>query len=57
MKDPNKNKYKSNKWKAYANNAATDNTNTADVSEGAVPIASELSVEEARDWVNNGSLL
>ncbi|HHW22951.1 MAG TPA: DUF3787 domain-containing protein, partial [Clostridiaceae bacterium] len=25
--------------------------------EGAVPIASELSVEEARDWVNNGSLL
>jgi len=44
-----------NKMKAFATNAVTDIHDT--VSEGNIPIASEESVEEARDWVNNGSQL
>ncbi|HHY65009.1 MAG TPA: DUF3787 domain-containing protein [Clostridiaceae bacterium] len=60
MKGPDKRKVKSdglelNKIKAYATNAITDVSDT--VTEGNIPIASDECVEEARDWVNNGSRL
>lgn len=57
MKRSKKRKFKDNRMKAFANNAAADISDTGDISEGRIPIASDLSVEEARDWVNNGSRL
>jgi len=44
-----------NKSRAYITNAATEIKET--VTEGNIHNASDLAVEEARDWVNNGSLL
>jgi len=43
------------KSRAYATNAASEIKET--ITEGQIPYASDLAVEEARDWVNNGSLL
>lgn len=57
MKDSTKRKNNPNQFKAFTNNAATDISDIGDVSEGQIPIASDESVEEARDWVNDGSRL
>ncbi len=57
MKDPNKQKINPNQLKTFISNAATDMSDTSDISEGQVPIASDECVEEARDWVNDGSKL
>ncbi len=52
-----KNKYtpSSNNERAYATNAATEIKETVTV--GQIPYASDEAVEEARDWVNDGSRL
>lgn len=57
MKDSNKRKINPNQLKAFINNAAADISDTSDISEGQIPIASDECVEEARDWVNDGSRL
>lgn len=57
MKDSNKWKINPIQFKAFISNAATDISDTSDISEGQIPIASDECVEEARDWVNNGSKL
>ena len=57
VKDPNKQKINPNQLKTFISNAATDMSDTSDISEGQVPIASDECVEEARDWVNDGSKL
>jgi len=44
-----------NKSRTYITNAATEIKET--ITEGQIPYASDSAVEEARDWVNNGSLL
>ncbi|NLP00320.1 MAG: hypothetical protein GX386_08520 [Clostridiaceae bacterium] len=43
------------KYRAYVTNAATEIKET--ITEGQIPYASDEAVEEARDWVNNGSQL
>ncbi|HHU91062.1 MAG TPA: hypothetical protein GXZ22_08430 [Clostridiaceae bacterium] len=43
------------KTRAYLTNAATEIKET--ITEGQIPYASDEAVEEARDWVNNGSQL
>jgi len=53
--DENKRDEITNKSRAYLTNAATEIKET--ITEGQIPFASDLAVEEARDWVNNGSLL
>ena len=55
MNQKNKKAYIANKNHAYATNAATEIKDT--VTEGQIPYASDEAVEEARDWVNDGSRL
>lgn len=55
MKQKNKRANTSNKNNAYATNAATEIKET--VTEGQIPYASDEAVEDARDWVNDGSRL
>lgn len=55
MKETKKNNINPNKFKAFATNAATEIYET--VTEARIPISSDETVEEARDWVNNGSQL
>lgn len=44
-----------NKTKAFATNAVTEIITTE--TEAKVPISSDTSVEDAREWVNDGSRL
>ncbi len=53
--DDRKQNNKSNNFNAYVTNAATEIYKTEP--ESNVPIASDLAVEEAREWVNEGSKL
>ncbi|MGI6085920.1 MAG: hypothetical protein ACOYIF_10865 [Acetivibrionales bacterium] len=55
MDEKNKKAYVSGKYRTYITNAATEIKET--VSEGQIPYASDEAVEEARDWVNDGSRL
>lgn len=55
MDEKNKKAYTSKNYRAYATNAASEIKGT--VTEGQIPYASDEAVEEARDWVNNGSRL
>lgn len=55
MDDKNKKAFVSSGNNAYATNAATEIKET--LTEGQMPYASDEAVEEARDWVNNGSRL
>lgn len=55
MDEKNKRSYISNKCRAYVTNAATEIKET--MTEGQIPYASDEAVEEARDWVNDGSQL
>lgn len=53
--DENKPKVNPNKLKAFATNAVTEIIKTE--SDAQLPISSDRSVEEARDWCNDGSKL
>ncbi|NLE26371.1 MAG: hypothetical protein GX625_13705 [Clostridiaceae bacterium] len=55
MDDENKLSFITNKCRAYATNAATEIKET--ITEGQIPYASDEAVEEARNWVNDGSQL
>ncbi|NLM74252.1 MAG: DUF3787 domain-containing protein [Clostridiaceae bacterium] len=53
--DDRKKKNNSRNLNAYSTNAATEIYKTEP--ESNVPIASDIAVEEAREWVNEGSKL
>lgn len=55
LKDQDKYKLDKDKLKAFATNAVTEIHKTEP--ESGMPISSDNSVEEARDWGNNGSRL
>lgn len=55
MKEANNKKVNTNILKRFVTNAGSDIKET--IGEGRVPVSSEETVEEARDWVDNGSRL
>jgi hypothetical protein len=55
MKDIHTHRINHDKLKAYVTNAVTEISKTE--TEARVPLSSDICVEDARDWVNNGSRL
>ncbi len=55
MDEKNKLSCVTNKCRTYVTNAASEIKET--ITEGQIPYASDEAVEEARDWVNDGSRL